>query len=719
MTAAHQTAYHIPAHSAEPDHAELHPPSAPYHPAVMSDLEELCINTLRMLAVDTVQKAESGHPGLPMGAATLAYVLWTRHLRHSPLHPSWPDRDRFVLSAGHGSALLYSLLHLTGYDLTIDDLQHFRQWESRTPGHPERGCTPGVEVTTGPLGQGLGNALGLAMAERWLAATFNREGHEIVDHRTYVLASDGDMMEGISSEVASLAGTLRLGRLVVLYDANLVTLSATTDVTFTEDVGGRFDACGWHVQHVDGMSVDAVDAALQAAKADNRPSLIVARTNLGYGSPKKQDTFGAHGEPLGPEEVKATKRALGWPEDPPFHLPEEALAAFRTAQARGTGLEAEWQRRIDAHRRADSKAADGFVRALAGELPQGWDAQLPAFAPAGGEVATRDAGGKALNAIAATVPNLVGGSADLNPSTKTALTGLGDFESPGRQPVAGGLKTQGLVGGTQGYAGRNIHFGVREHAMAAAATGMAIHGGMVPYTATFLSFADYMRPSIRLASLSKAHVIYVWTHDSIALGEDGPTHQPIEHLASLRAIPGMLVLRPSDATETVEAWRVAMAHRDGPVGLVLTRQKLPVIDRGTLAAAAGLAKGAYVLTEHVPLPQAIVIATGSEVSIALAAHEALAREGIACRVVSMPSWELFEAQPREYRDAVLPPAIRARVSVEAASSFGWERYVGRDGVIIGVDRFGASAPGPELMREYGFTAEHVVAAVKRLVASHA
>jgi len=686
----------------------------------MSDRDDLCINALRMLAVDTVQKAESGHPGMPMGAAVLAYVLWTRYLRHSPAQPSWPDRDRFVLSAGHASALLYSLLHLTGYDLTLDDLKRFRQWESRTPGHPERDCAPGVEVSTGPLGQGLGNALGLAMAERWLAETFNRPGHDIVDHRTWVLASDGDMMEGISSEVASLAGTLRLGRLNVLYDANQVTLSATTDLTFTEDVGGRFEVCGWHVQRINGMDVDAVDAALGAARADDRPSLIVARTHIGYGSPKKQDTFGAHGEPLGPDEVRATKRALGWPEEPAFHIPDEARAVFRAALDRGAALEAEWQRRVGAHRGAEPDAGNAFARAVAGELPEGWQERLPAFTPRDGDVATRDAGGKVLNALAGVVTNLVGGSADLNPSTKTAMAGLGDFESPHHPSTAPGApKTQGATGGVWGYAGRNVHFGVREHAMAAAVTGLAVHGGIVPYASTFLSFSDYMRPSIRLASLSKAHVIYVWTHDSLALGEDGPTHQPVEHLASLRSIPGMLVVRPSDATETVEAWRVALSHRDGPVGLVLTRQKLPVIDRTALAPASGLAKGGYVLAEHGAAPDVIVIATGSEVSLALAAHEVLGRDGIASRVVSMPSWELFEAQPRAYRDAVLPPHVRARVSVEAASPFGWERYVGLEGVIIGVDRFGASAPGPVLMREYGFTAEHIVAAAKTLLASRA
>ena len=469
----------------------------------MTDRDEICINTLRMLAVDTVQKAESGHPGMPMGAATLAYVLWTRFLRHSPAHPSWFDRDRFVLSAGHASALLYGLLHLTGYDLTLDDLKQFRQWESRTPGHPERGCAPGVEVSTGPLGQGLGNALGLAMAERWLAATFNRPGHEIVDHRTYVLASDGDMMEGLSSEVASLAGTLGLGRLIVVYDANQVTLSGTIDLTFTEDVGARFAACGWHVQHVDGLDVDAVDTALHDANAvADRPSLIVARTHIGYGSPKKQDTFGAHGEPLGVDEVRATKRALGWPEEPPFHVPDDARAVYRAARERGAELEAAWRRRVDAHRTAHADAGDAFARAAAGELPDGWQERLPVFTPAGGDMATRDAGGKVMNALAPVVTNLVGGSADLNPSTKTALAGCGDFESPRHTMAPGSPKTQGATGGVWGYAGRNIHFGVREHAMAAAVTGLAVHGGVVPFASTFLSFADYMRPSIRLASLS-------------------------------------------------------------------------------------------------------------------------------------------------------------------------------------------------------------------------
>ncbi len=683
-------------------------------------IDDLCINTIRTLSIDAVQKANSGHPGMPLGAAPMAYVLWTRHLRHSPSNPKWPDRDRFVLSAGHASMLLYSLLFLTGYDLKMDDIKQFRQWGSRTPGHPEYGLVPGAEVTTGPLGQGVGNAVGLAIAERWLAATFNRPGHEVVNHHTYVMASDGDMMEGVAAEAASIAGQFRLGRLIVIYDANQITLSATADVTFSEDVGARFQAYGWHVEHIDGMDIAAVDAALTKAKAvEDRPSLIVARTHIGYGSPHKHDTFEAHGEPLGVEEVRLTKRALGWPEDKSFYIPDEALAQFRRSVEKGRDLEAQWHRRVDDLRTVDPQLADKLRQSLAGELPKGWDAALPRFTPADGPMATRDAGQKTIAALAEVIPNLVGGSGDLDPSTRTALKGKGDFESPDFTPPEGAPPTQGMVGGPMGYGGRNIHFGIREHAMAGIATGMALHGGILPYAATFFTFSDYMRPSIRLAALSKAHVIYVWTHDSIGLGEDGPTHQPVEHLASLRAVPDLMLLRPADANETVEAWKIAVAHTGGPVGLVFTRQKLPILDRSTLAPAVGTAKGAYVLADCAAgQPRVILIATGSEVSIALEAHNQLTREGVASRVVSMPCWDLFQAQPQSYRDTVLPPAVKARVSVEAGSPLGWERYVGLEGATIGLNRFGASAPGEIVMRELGFTPEHVVKVAKSILAGN-
>ena len=685
----------------------------------IDEVDALCINAIRMLSIDAVQRASSGHPGMPMGAAPIAYILWSRHLRHNPRNPSWPDRDRFVLSAGHASMLLYSLLHLTGYDLTMADIKQFRKWNSRTPGHPERGRTPGVEVTTGPLGQGVANGVGLAIAERWLAATFNRPGADVVNHYTYVLASDGDMMEGVAAEAASLAGTLRLGRLIVVYDANLITLSATTNLTFSEDVVGRFEAYGWHVQKIDGQDPVAVDVALTTAReTEERPSLIVARTHIGYGSPHKQDTWHAHGEPLGMEEVRLTKRALEWPDDGDFYVPEDARRRFDLSITRGQEMEAAWQRRVNTLETTDPAAAAKFAGVVAGELPDGWDAHLPVFSPGDGEIATRDAAGLVLNALAINITNLVGGSADLDPSTRTAMKGFGDFESPAAAYSSGELPTQGTAGGVWGYAGRNIHFGLREHAMAAVMTGMALHDGLLPYGATFLSFSDYMRPSIRLAALSKAHVIYIWTHDSIALGEDGPTHQPVEQLASLRAMPNMMIIRPSDATETVEAWRVALLHAGGPVGLVLTRQKLPVLDRTLLASATGLAQGAYILAEAgESLPEVILIATGSEVSLALQAHAQLAGDGIRSRVVSMPCWELFERQPESYRDTVLPPSVRARVSIEAAAPFGWERYVGLDGTMIGVADFGASAPGLDVMREFGFTIEHVVETAKGVIES--
>ncbi len=674
-------------------------------------LDTLCINTIRTLSIDAVQKAKSGHPGMPLGAAPMAYVLWTRHLRFNPKNPDWPDRDRFVLSAGHGSMLLYSLLYLAGYDVTMEDLRQFRQWRSRTPGHPERHCAPGVEVSTGPLGQGVGNSVGMAIAERWLAARFNRPGHTIVDHYTYVIASDGDIMEGVGAEAASLAGHLRLGRLIWLYDANLVTLSGTSSVTYTEDVGKRFEGYRWHVQHVaDGNDLAALDRAIAAARAaEDRPSMIIVRTHLGYGSPNRQDTFQAHGEPLGEDEVRLTKRALGWPEDKTFYVPDEALRRFREAVPRGADLEAAWQKRLDAYRAAFPGEAGAFARAFAGAMEDGWEARLPVFAPGDGPLATREASGKVMNAVAGSVPELIGGSADLDPSTHTMLKGAGDFESPS----ADGAHAQGRAGGPWGYDGRNVHFGVREHAMGAAINGMAAHGGVRPFGATFLIFSDYMRPSVRLAALSELPVIYVWTHDSIGLGEDGPTHQPIEHLASLRAIPNLLVLRPADANETVEAWRVALQRREGPVALVLSRQKLPVFDRANLGAASATARGGYVLADaEGGRPDAVLIATGSEVALALEARARLAGDGIRCRVVSLPCWELFEAQPAAYRESVLPPGMRARVTVEAASTFGWERYAGDRGVIIGLDRFGASAPGALVLKELGFTVDRLVAAVK-------
>jgi transketolase len=615
--------------------------------------------------------------------------------------------------------LLYSLLHLTGYEISIDDLKHFRSWGSRTPGHPERDSSVGIDVTTGPLGQGFGNAVGMAIAERWLASTFNRPNHTIIDHYTYVIASDGDLMEGVVAEAASLAGTLHLGHLIVLYDANRISLSGTTNLTFTEDVGARFSAYGWHVQEVDGLNVDAVDAALGAARVEeNRPSLIVAYTHIGYGSPHKQDTFQAHGEPLGAEEVRLTKRAFGWPEEANFVVPEEVRQEFNKVRARGAARGHAWQQSTDDYRVDEPALAELFDRVMSGHLPHRWDDTLPSYTTADGDVATRDAGAKAIEALAASVPNLVGGSADLDPSTRTMMKGRGDFQSPLVMKDGQIPPTQGMAGGVWGYAGRNIHFGVREHAMAAILTGMAHHGGVIPFGATFLTFSDYMRPSIRLAALSGAHVIYVWTHDSIALGEDGPTHQPVEHLAGLRAIPNMVVLRPADATETIEAWKVALHHTAGPVGLVLTRQKIPVLDRTILASAGGVARGAYVLIEAGPGPhlELILIATGSEVSLALEAHRRLVEEGVRSRVVSMPSWELFEAQSVEYRDSVLPPAVQARVSIEAGSPFGWERYVGPSGAIISVHGFGASAPGPVVMAHFGFTVDHVVTAAKAVLA---
>jgi transketolase len=671
----------------------------------MSDqIDQRCIDTLRFLAVDMVQKADSGHPGLPLGAAPMAYVLWQRFLRHNPRNPGWSDRDRFVLSAGHGSALLYALLHMAGYDLSLDDIKQFRQWGSRTPGHPERGHTPGVEVTTGPLGQGMANAVGLALAEAQLAARYNRPGFDIVDHRTWALVSDGDLMEGVTAEAVSLAGHLRLGKLNCLYDDNYVTLAAGTDITFSEDRGARFEACGWHVQRVaDGNDIDAIASALQVARDETgKPSLVIVRTHIGYGSPE-QDSYKAHGSPLGEEGVRKTKQNLGWPLEPDFLVPDDALAHMRKAVARGADSEDDWNTRFSAYAHAHRELAAELERSLHGALPDGWDADIPVFPTDATGIATREASGKVMNAIAPRLPALTGGSADLDPSTKTALKGLGDFNPPAHADT----DQQGSDGGGWSYADRNLHFGVREHAMGAIANGIAAHGGCIPYTATFLIFSDYMRPPMRLAALSKLHVVHVFTHDSIALGEDGPTHQPIEQLANLRAVPNLTVIRPCDANETAAAWRVALETRDAPVTLVFTRQAVPTLDRSRFAAADNLRRGGYVLDDDGTSPALILIASGSEVHLVVEAAQRLRAQEIAVRCVSMPSWELFDAQPREYRDSVLPPSVRARLAVEAGATQGWGRYVGDAGEVIGVDRFGASSPGDTNLREYGFSAGHV------------
>jgi transketolase len=673
------------------------------------DLDQLAVNTIRTLSIDAVQQANSGHPGLPLGGAPMAYVLWTRFLRHNPRNPRWPDRDRFVFSAGHGSMLLYSLLHLTGYDLPLDELKRFRQWGSKTPGHPEYPLTPGVELTTGPLGQGFANGVGLAIAEAHLAATYNREGHTIVDHYTYGLVSDGDIQEGVAAEAASLAGHLGLGKLIYLYDNNAITLAAAAALSMSEDVGKRFEAYGWHVLRVDdGNNLEELERAIHQARDErDRPSLIMVRTHIGYGSPHKQDTFEAHGSPLGAEEVAATKRNLGWPHEEPFSIPEEALRHFRQAVEHGARLEADWQRRFDAYAGAHPDLAARFRRTQAAELPPGWDRDLPAFTPEDGKdgkLATRVAGGKVINAIGQALPELMGGSADLNPSTNTVLKGQGDVQNPRRQPP----DRQGASGGPWAFAGRNLHYGVREHAMGAITNGLAYHGGLIPYSATFLVFSDYMRPPMRLAALSELGSIFIFTHDSIGLGEDGPTHQPVEHLASLRAIPNMVVFRPADATEVTEGWRIAVERRHGPTTLVFCRQALPVLDRSRLAPAAGARRGAYVLADAPSgRPEVILIGTGSEVSLALAARDLLQKDGLQTRVVSMPSWEVFADQPRAYRDEVLPPGVTARVAVEAASPLGWERWVGDRGDVVGLDRFGASAPGAEVYQHLGFTPERV------------
>lgn len=665
----------------------------------LAELDALCVNTLRFLAVDAVEKANSGHPGMPMGDAPMAHALWTRFLRHNPANPKWPNRDRFVLSAGHGSMLLYSLLHLTGYALSLDELKNFRQWESLTPGHPEYHPEIGIETTTGPLGQGFATGVGMAMAGAYLALRYNKPGFELFNYRVFAITSDGDMMEGVSNEAASIAGHLKLGNVVYLYSDNKITIEGSTDLSFTEDVGARFEALGWHVQKVDGNDIEAVSIAIKAGIAETkRPSLIIARTHIGFGSPGKQDTSEAHGAPLGKDEVRLSKERLGWPLEPQFHIPDLALAFYRTALAKGGSADSEWNAKLAAYKEAHPELHAELSSFMKGELQQGWLADLPKFSATDSAVATRSASGKVLNAIAAKAPFLIGGSADLAPSNNTHIKGHQNF--------------------MPGSPGRNLHFGVREHAMGALLNGMAQSGMLVPYGGTFLVFSDYMRPAIRLAALMKLKVVYVFTHDSIGLGEDGPTHQPIEHLASLRAIPRLTVIRPSDAAETVEAWKTALtsASVPGPVALILTRQNLPVLDRNKYASAENTAKGAYVLIDAPnSRPDAIIIATGSEVHLALGAYDELSKEGVKVRVVSMPSMELFEAQDAAYKSSVLPPSVAVRVTVEAGSPMGWHRYAGSGGAVIGIERFGASAPYKTLYEKYGLTAGDIARKTRLLL----
>ncbi len=662
----------------------------PSDPVQLSRLRRLAANTIRALAMDAVQKANSGHPGMPMGMADAAVVLWTAFLKHNPHDPKWPDRDRFVLSAGHGSMLLYSLLHLSGYDLPLAELQSFRQWGSRTPGHPEHGHTPGVETTTGPLGQGIGNAVGMAIAERWLAERFNRPGLDLVNHYTYVIASDGDMMEGLSHEACALAGHLGLGKLIVLYDDNGISIDGPTHLSFSEDVPARFAAYGWQTQAADGHSPEAVEAALNVARSEReRPSLIALKTHIGFGSPNRQDTNKAHGEPLGVEEVRLAKERLGWPPEAQFLVPPEVRTFMAQPGAAGQASQGRWEQLLVRYREEFPEDAAAFANALSGTLPEGWERELPSF-EGSKPLATRAASGAVLNAVAKRITTLLGGSADLTPSNNTLPAG------------------EHALSRTS-FAGRYLHFGIREHGMGAILNGLALHGGFRPYGGTFLIFSDYMRPSIRLAALMRLPVVFVFTHDSIGVGEDGPTHQPVEHVTALRAIPDLVVFRPADAAETVEGWRTALSSADRPTALILTRQALPVLDRTRYAGAAGALRGGYVLSD-VDAPRVILIGSGSEVHVALAAQEALAKSGVRARVVSMPCWRLFDEQPREYREAVLPPPIGARVAVEAGVTMAWPRYVGSEGRTVGLDHFGASAPAPILYEKFGITAEAVVRA---------
>jgi transketolase len=660
-------------------------------------LEDLCINTIRVLAMDAVQKADSGHPGTPMALAPLAYVLWTRHLRYNPADPNWLNRDRFVLSAGHASMLLYGVLYLTGYELTLDDLKQFRQWESKTPGHPELGYTPGVETTTGPLGQGIGNAVGMAVGEAHLAAVFNRD-QKIIDHNVYFIASDGDMMEGVSHEAASFAGHLKLGKIVGFYDDNHITIEGDTALTFSDDTAARFAAYGWHVQHVvDVNDLVALNRAIDAAKAEtSKPSLIVVRSHIGYGSPNKHDTAEAHGSALGPEEVALTKKALGYPSQEPFYVPPEALRYWREAAKRRAKFEDEWKETYEGYKAANPALEKELQRRLRGELPDGWEEAIPAFTAKDGNVASRAASGIVINAIAKKIPELLGGSADLASSTNTIIKGEPSFSA-------------------ENYGGRNFHFGIREHGMGSIMNGISLTGGMIPYGATFLIFSDYMRPPIRLGCIMERHVIYIYTHDSVGLGEDGPTHQPVEQLSALRAIPNMTLIRPADASETAEAWRAALKHKKGPVALVLTRQKLSFIDRTKYASAGGLARGAYVLADAPGgTPEVVLMSSGSEVALVLDAQKKLESDGIRARTVSMPSHELFARQDEVYRNSVLPKGVR-RIAMEAAHPMSWYRWVGDDGVILGIERFGASAPAARIFTELGFTVDRIVNAAKKLV----
>ncbi len=667
---------------------------------------ELCINTIRFLSVDAIQKANSGHPGLPLGAAPMAYVLWTKFLQHNPANPQWFNRDRFVLSAGHGSMLLYSLLHLTGYDLSLEDIKQFRQWGSKTPGHPERGLTPGVETTTGPLGQGFANGVGMAIAEAYLAARYNKHGNEIINHYTYGIVSDGDLMEGVSAEAAPLAGHLKLGKLIYLYDNNHITLASATPVTFTEDHAKRFEAYGWHTQSIeDGNDLGAIENAIRAAQLETeRPSLILVHTHIGYGSPNKQDKCSAHGSPLGVDEVKRTKENLGWPVEPSFLIPKEAELHFHKAIKQGEQSGKEWEKKFTTYKKEYPELAKELFYLMNGKLTPEWDATIPEFPADAKGMATRVASGKIMQAFYHNLPGFIGGSADLNTSTYTELKDAGNFENP--TMAVGDL--QGSAAGGWSYAGRNLQFGVREHGMASISNGMAAHGGILPFCATFLTFSDYMRPAIRLAALMELNTVFVFTHDSIAMGEDGPTHQPIEHLAALRAIPRLIVIRPCDANETAMAWRMAIESSKAPVALILTRQDLPTLDRKKFASADWLRFGAYILSYAPDVnPELILIATGSEVHLIVEAQEKLSEQNIAVRVVSMPSWELFEAQTQVYRDTVLPPSIHTRIAVEAGVTQGWNKYVGDKGEVIGIDTFGASAPGEVMMREYGFTVENI------------